>query len=83
MARPHCAAGPNAFPARSQSQFLRLVALVEVAPKSLILWMEATPGIEPGFTVLQTVASPLRHVAIPGRGLYQMRGSSHNGVADR
>ena len=25
--------------------------------------MEATPGIEPGFTVLQTVASPLRHVA--------------------
>jgi hypothetical protein len=25
--------------------------------------MEATPGIEPGFTDLQSAASPLRHVA--------------------
>ena len=29
--------------------------------------LEATPGIEPGCTDLQSVASPLRHVAIqPG-----------------
>ncbi len=26
--------------------------------------MEATPGIEPGYEVLQTSASPLRHVAV-------------------
>ena len=25
--------------------------------------MEATPGIEPGYTDLQSAASPLRHVA--------------------
>lgn len=31
--------------------------------------MEATPGIEPGYAVLQTAASPLRHMAAgrPGR----------------
>ena len=39
--------------------------------------MEATPGIEPGFTDLQSAASPLRHVAsikhfrLSGGGLYQ------------
>ena len=27
--------------------------------------MEATPGIEPGYTDLQSAASPLRHVAEP------------------
>ena len=26
--------------------------------------LEATPGIEPGYTDLQSAASPLRHVAI-------------------
>jgi hypothetical protein len=29
--------------------------------------LEATPGIEPGCTDLQSAASPLRHVANPGR----------------
>jgi hypothetical protein len=29
--------------------------------------MEATPGIEPGYADLQSAASPLRHVAPPGR----------------
>ena len=30
--------------------------------------VEATPGIEPGYTDLQSAASPLRHVASSGRG---------------
>ena len=44
--------------------------------------MEATPGIEPGFTDLQSAASPLRHVASEsenrGRGLYQNLAPGHN-----
>ena len=35
--------------------------------KSLILLLEATPGIEPGYADLQSAASPLRHVAPRGR----------------
>jgi hypothetical protein len=27
------------------------------------MWLEATPGIEPGYADLQSAASPLRHVA--------------------
>src|ERR1043165_7401688 len=39
--------------------------------------LEATPGIEPGYAVLQTAASPLRHVAL-GCGLYQIAIRSNN-----
>jgi hypothetical protein len=35
--------------------------------------LEATPGIEPGYAVLQTAASPLRHVAGTGAALYQRK----------
>ena len=47
--------------------------------------MEATTGIEPGFTDLQSAASPLRHVASKsenrGRGLYQNLAPGDNGRA--
>src|SRR5215469_5821343 len=35
--------------------------------------MEATPGIEPGYAVLQTAASPLRHVAEGGAPITDRR----------
>ena len=33
--------------------------------------LEATPGIEPGYTDLQSAASPLRHVAPVSAGNYR------------
>ncbi len=39
-------------------------------------FMEATPGIEPGYAVLQTAASPLRHVAERGRGYIRSLGEA-------
>ena len=39
--------------------------------------LEATPGIEPGYAVLQTAASPLRHVAIKGTSI-----NDHSGLGN-
>ena len=40
--------------------------------------MEVPPGIEPGFTDLQSGASPLRHGTIQSDALYQAKGAGGN-----
>src|ERR1044072_8890087 len=42
--------------------------------------LEATPGIEPGYAVLQSAASPPRQVAL-GCALYQIAIRSNTGLA--
>ena len=66
-ARDLVSIAPRACPDRPDAGILWVPVLAERLMFCFEI-MEATPGIEPGYTDLQSVASPLRHVAIPGAG---------------